>query len=334
VARGGGNSSIALQLPANESTTADTRESRQKMEEELVQEEVECMNKAHALLKAVMEHLSNNFGDAPCQADADADADDDDGIAYDTDTEEDDAREEQVGVSSNPKKRYKRSYQPPRGSVLGEYLFNLKEKVKKGTLAGFNKSKGQKWIPPPADPVSGGIGNEPVPNRWYLGRIWVYVWLPLEAHDNRLPKGHTCGECNTNSKGLYWRPMIHMDKSVWILHQQFKCNNPKCCGSPHGKKRSFASIDPRALLRLPTRVAERFEFITTAGGIGIHQSMMYMFAALVTTSYGAWTIVWKVFHTWMLSQNGMKVVSLDILESHQRHHIQHLVKLGNIMVWS
>jgi hypothetical protein len=55
-----------------------------KMEEELVQEEVECMNKAHALLKAVMEHPSNNFGDAPFQADADAD--DDDGIAYDTDS--------------------------------------------------------------------------------------------------------------------------------------------------------------------------------------------------------------------------------------------------------
>jgi hypothetical protein len=127
VARGGGNSSIALQLPANESTTADTRESRQKMEEELVQEEVEHMNKAHALLKAVMEHPSNtNFGDAPFQADADAD--DNDGIAYDTDTEEDDAREEQVGVSSNPKKRCKRSYQPPRGSVLGEYLFKQPER--------------------------------------------------------------------------------------------------------------------------------------------------------------------------------------------------------------
>jgi hypothetical protein len=97
------------------------------MEEELVQEEVEHMNKAHALLKAVMEHPSNtNFGDAPFQADADAD--DNDGIAYDTDTEEDDAREEQVGVSSNPKKRCKRSYQPPRGSVLGEYLFKQPER--------------------------------------------------------------------------------------------------------------------------------------------------------------------------------------------------------------
>jgi hypothetical protein len=37
---------------------------------------------------------------------------------------------------------------------------------------------------------------------------------------------------------------------------------------------TFASIDQRALSEMPTRVAEWFEFITTPGGPGLHQSIM------------------------------------------------------------
>jgi hypothetical protein len=172
----------------------------------------------------------------------------------------------------------------PQDSVVGEYLEDVKTKVSSNRLVGFDKYRGQKWIAPKADPVSEGIGGEPVPNKWYTGQVWIYVWMPLAAYPNLLPPKHPCaycGDCNTTSKGLHWRPMVCLEKVTWILHQHFQCNNPNCCKSTSGSKPTFASIDPRALSKLPTRVAERFEFITTAGGIGIHRSLMYMFCSLM-----------------------------------------------------
>jgi hypothetical protein len=71
---------------------------------------------------------------------------------------------------------------------------------------------------------------------------------------------------------------------VFVHHQRFWCKNPNCCGSTRGKQQTFASIDPRALSKLPTCVAEHFEFVTTPGGPGIHRSMIYMFANLACKS--------------------------------------------------
>ena len=41
------------------------------------------------------------------------------------------------------------------------------------------------------------------------------------------------------------------------------------------ERRTLASISPRALSVLPTRVAERFEFIATVGGSAVHRDMVY-----------------------------------------------------------
>ena len=60
--------------------------------------------------------------------------------------------------------------------------------------------------------------------------------------------------------------MICLDKIVWVLHRRVKC---KSC------KKTIAEIDPRFLSKLPTRVAERFEFVTTVTGPGLHQSLVY-----------------------------------------------------------
>lgn len=260
-------------------------EKRQKTDAELAAAELERIKLAHTKLRETLKHPSNKFG--KFLTGDDMVNDDDDDIDYDTDTEETDVRDEEESHSSRTNsKRYKMSYQPPKNSVVGEYLKGIRDKVGKNTLTGFDKTRGQHWIPPTMDPVSVGIGGAPVPNRWYLGRVWVYVWMPLHAYGNLMPNGSHpcafCGECDTTSKGLYWRPMIWMEKIVFVLHQRFKCKNPNCCGSPRGGNRSFASIDPRALSRLPTRVVERFEFITTAGGIGIHRSMMFQLVNMIT----------------------------------------------------
>ena len=89
----------------------------EKTLEELEKEETDLISKARAMLKKAMEHPSNKFG----QVFADDD-DDDGGIDYGTDTEEDGARDEAAGNGSSKGKRYKRSYQAPPGSTLGEYL--------------------------------------------------------------------------------------------------------------------------------------------------------------------------------------------------------------------
>ena len=206
----------------------------QKTEEECLKEELESKAKGVSLLKEVLEHPSHNFGSVFATEESD-----DDDVDYDTDMEDDlgISRDKHEQSDSDARKQYRRSYLPPRDSVVGEYLYDTKEKVKNNELRGFNKSKGQKWIPPSADAVSLGIGSDPLPNRWYLSRVWIYVWLPLDAYCDLMPKNHPCpfcDKCDTTSQGYYWRPMIWMEKVVYILHQRFRCKNRLCCGSPRG----------------------------------------------------------------------------------------------------
>ena len=78
--------------------------------------------------------------------------------------------------------------------------------------------------------------------------------------------------------------MFYFDRIVWILHHRMQCQKSDC-------KKTFASIDPRFLSQLPTRVVERFPFITTIGGAGIHQAMIFNFVNLMTKGlmYGTYT---------------------------------------------
>jgi hypothetical protein len=259
----------------------------EKTEEDLRKKKQERQKVERIRLKKVLEHPSNRYGSAVVSEDCtgedsvDDDDDEDDG-GYDGTDEE--------GVKS----RYKRSYKAPQGSVIGEYLDSIRDKVAKGDLDTFLE-KGGRWIPPKTDPVSSGIGGQPKPDRWYLGACWVYVWLPQRQYSKVVEKRHPCafcGGCNTESKGLHWRPMFWWEKRVWVLHQRFKCKDPHCCGIKEGQQEcTFASIDPRALSKMPTRVAERFEFVTTPGGPGLHQSMMYSFANLITSQIMVGTFV-------------------------------------------
>ena len=249
--------------------------------EEWLQEERERMRLSRAKLRQVVMHPSNKYHGSVVFAEDDTEDDDSD---YDSDNEDEDKT-----------KRYQPTHQTPLGSVLAKYLDSVKDKVTKNTH-NIHSSKGQHWIPPDFDAVSLGLRN-PVPDRCYTGGCWVYVWLPLVQFPNLMRNKIPCAYCqstNTESKGLRWRRMFWWDKTVWVLHQRFVCHNKQCCGGCRGCRRHFTSIDPRALSALPTRVAERFEFLTTIGGPGMHRSMMYSFANLVCSQVMFGTFVTMV----------------------------------------
>ena len=69
--------------------------------------------------------------------------------------------------------------------------------------------------------------------------------------------------------------MFYFDKIVWVLHRRFQCTS---C------KHTIAVIDPRLISQLPTRIAERFEFVTTNLGLGVHKSMVEAMSFMVMNS--------------------------------------------------
>jgi hypothetical protein len=168
-------------------------------------------------LKATREKLKEVMSHPSMKVVHEMEKKDDEGLDnYLSDDDEEEDNSESGGSSSSQsreRKKYKWSYLPPKGSVVSEYLTAIKDKVVKGTLPGFNLDHGQKWVPPQSDALSIGIGRRAVADRWYLGCIWVYVWMPLRqyslhVHDNLHPCAFSA-QNNTHSEGLYWwRPMF------------------------------------------------------------------------------------------------------------------------------
>ena len=97
--------------------------------------------------------------------------------------------------------------------------------------------------------------------------------------------------------------MFYHEKLVWVLHNHMIC---KSC------EWTVAMIDPHVLSRLPTCAAECFPFAMMVSGIGIHESMMYMFAYLATNKilFGTYTQIIKELH--MLLCDKCKVSYLDV----------------------
>jgi hypothetical protein len=109
--------------------------------------------------------------------------------------------------------------------------------------------------------------------------------------------------------------MIEWMRTVWVLHQRFRCNNPNCTGGigEEGKKtKTIASIDPRAMSQLPTEVAERFEFMSSRSGPGIHISMAYAFAFLCNYSvlFGTFASLVNEFHSICTAFNSAATTAL------------------------
>jgi hypothetical protein len=207
----------------------------------------EALKHLEDLNKALKDDISVdlNFGEQ----------EDDDGIDYNEDVDD--------------RKRISSAYMPRNTSAIGIHLENIKNKVVgKGTGLSSLATSGAHWVAPSnRDPVAEG---NLAPRKWYVHRTWAYIWRPFKQYaqlDIKLISCFSCGEHETYVCHDYdWRPMICLDKIVWVLHQRVKC---KSC------KKTIAEIDPRFLSKLLTRVAERFEFVTTVTGPGLHQSLVY-----------------------------------------------------------
>jgi len=196
--------------------------------------------------------------------------DDDDDSSYEDDELVDDDDDDEV----NSNRRVGNQYMPPNDSPLDIYLRRTKEKIindPKYTIHGCH------WAPPVMDPLSDAKLNM---EKWYFSsEVWVYCWLPFRQYSSRLNRG-TCPciycakQSCVQSKGeMRYRPFFYFDKIVWVLHGRLFCAD---C------KKSFTEIDPRFLSNLPTNITERFPFISSRKGPGIHTGMMVQFLALCT----------------------------------------------------
>ena len=225
----------------------------------------------------------------------------DDSESYDSysDQDENEINDTAVDASHFPVKSDRKgraAYMPPDGTPLFEYLSGIKRKLAEKSMQIRHNSL---WIPPPFDPVAKGIGSEPVPDRWYIGDCWVYLWLPREQFNLDKLKFIYCGNNSTESAGLRYRPMFKWDTIVWCLYQRVRCTSSSCCASNRGKRRQFSTVDPRSLSLLPTSIAERFEFVTTEGrGLGMHRSMIHAFSNLTSKQvlYGSFVNMINELH--------------------------------------
>jgi hypothetical protein len=213
--------------------------------------------------------------------DDDGDGDDDDydegeGDDDDDDDDDDDIADEDLDL--RPRRRVTKR-KPPKDSVLFKALDEIKKKIIEGQWQ-VDLKRGKQWYLPESDPVS---NLKESPDNWYK-QPPVFAFLPFlqfESWVGATPSqndGFACVHCEAtgrlNSNGYYWRPMHHPTHStVWCLHRRLQCQ--EC-------KRTFAEIDPRFLKQLPTPVVERFPFLTSRSGPGLHDSMMYEFSHLST----------------------------------------------------
>jgi hypothetical protein len=234
-------------------------------------------------------------------------SDDDD---FDDDDFEDDERDEDLDI--HPRRRVTKR-KPPKDSVLARALEKIKGRIT--SPAGKEELKrGRQWYLPESDPVSALSADA---ENWY--RPPVFAFLPfLQFHrwvgnSPAQKDAFKCVHCKVagklNSNGYYWRPMHHPTLStVWCLHRRYVCTDCKC---------TFAEIDPRFLKQLPTPVVERFPFLSSRHGPGLHESMLYQFLHLATKGILFGTYVNMVNEQKRLQHSQAHVSFLDTLH-HRR----------------
>lgn len=192
---------------------------------------------------------------------------------YDTD---DESNGNGDAVTVERRKQFRRSYMPPDNSIIGQVLKKFQETFNASKQAKLLHYNTKMWYEPNESAgCSTGICTKP--DDWYRSSLYKFVWRPMSQFGklvdiNQINCIYGCESGHLRLSSLKWRPMFYFEKIVWVLHHRIHC---KKCG------RTFASIDPRFLAKLPTRVTERFPFVTTSGGPGMHQSMIFQFTNLV-----------------------------------------------------
>ena len=170
--------------------------------------------------------------------------------------------------------RQRRAYQPVDGTPIKEYLDDIKEKVTNNKL--LDLEIGEAWVPPLSNPLSKSFGSSADPNRYYVGKVWVFVFDPMTQFKRWMPAKHECIHCKSNNTRYYawaWQPYHWWDKIVYVLHRRVRCED--CNGT-------FATVNARALENLPTPVSEQFPFMSPSQyGPGIYAPMILMLVALM-----------------------------------------------------
>ena len=169
--------------------------------------------------------------------------------------------------SDEETKRRSSAIHPTAGSPLRQELDRLKKKIMDGgTRVGSNR-----WIcPTTGDPSVSAKLNAA---SWIKSKVWVYLWTPVDQYHiptNTLKCPH-CESTGMKKKDTAFRPMFCLDKVVWVFHNRLQC---KSC------RKTWAEIDPVFLATLPRFYVERFEFVPTRHGPGMHKSLLYSFISL------------------------------------------------------
>jgi hypothetical protein len=264
---------IAEQQRKEVETDAEQAAATKQQEEAAAQRREEQRQR---MLKKLREATADGSLDSVLECFPGGDGNDDNGDDSDDD-------EETTTPTSAKKKRKPYTYKPPKGSTLHTLLETVKNQVKsdsttKSAVRTSVYERGQHWVIPE---IQSPIMCRPTdPGPWYLEDQAVFVWLPFLQFPKQVSlKTCRCIHCNETgvieSKEYDWRPMLYFDRVVWVIHRRFRCQ--RC-------NRSFLSSDPTFLSTLPTRVSERFPFVTAGSRrLGVHKFMLYSFVELITS---------------------------------------------------
>ena len=225
--------------------------------------------------------------------------DDDDDDEEDVDFYLDATDDADVDDECRSRRQYcDRSYLPKPTSPLGKEMEKFKKKMQEELCSSdgrnvrvINNTNAQLWrhnSTSQDDPVAKCCnGSAPSKENYYLSNFHPFVWMPTYQFGNAVDlKDITClkckevGKCNLDK--LTYRPMLHFNRTIWVLHHRIKCRS---C------KKSFTSIDSEFLEQLPTRIVERFPFVAPIRGPGVHEMMIYQFVTLNLKQTGFGTFV-------------------------------------------
>lgn len=168
---------------------------------------------------------------------------------------------------------------PPKNSARYNVLKAKKDSITQ--ISGqLNTQRGKCWYAPDTCALS---SRNISPDAMWEEDLHVYHFHPFVQFQRRVGelKGYKCIHCGKKetlgSNSWNWRPMIMLDKTAWLLHRRLRCK-----ADSGGCGRTFAEFDKRFMQQLPTVVVEHFPFLTTRGGLGLHNSVMDTFMYLCT----------------------------------------------------
>jgi hypothetical protein len=228
------------------------------------------------------------------------DGDDDEEEYFSDDDEEYDVDDEDDMSEEVKKKRESSRYKPRPGTKLYNYLDGVKNSILSQTNSRA-QGNGKVWYPPDFSAIS--IDNVD-PFNWCSEAAWVYHFNPFVHNAKNITESlldHKCIHCDKTeslqSNGWFWRPQHSFHNTIWLLHRRVRCRSDR---GIDGCGRTFAEFHPKFMAQLPNVVVDRFPFLATVSGIGMHEAMVHQFLHLCVKGI--------LFGTYSASINEIKTV--------------------------